>query len=217
MSQPVICAPGIDVTAVAKLKHADLWAASKSMGSQSALARHLGVQPSELGEWINLKRVPPSKPVGKRWTEDYICQMEAKLIALTGKAWDEIFPESLRNNVEFLECKKTIEKTAKMESLAMENYAIASRQRMLHGTVEGEQREVRIETIEAALGSCCNEREIKVLKMRFGLDGYSTHTCEEVALEFKVTHTRIRQIEAKAIRKIRDSRASEKLEECLIE
>ena len=86
--------PGIDVTAVAKLKHADLWLASKKMGSQSALAKHLGISPSELGGWVNLKRVPPALPVGDRWTEDYMCQMEGKLLALTGKSWDELFPES---------------------------------------------------------------------------------------------------------------------------
>lgn len=34
---------GVDITAITKLKHADLWAAAKRMGSQTALARHLGI------------------------------------------------------------------------------------------------------------------------------------------------------------------------------
>ena len=47
------------------------------------------------------------------------------------------------------------------------------------------------------------EREQKILSMRFGLEDGVTHTLEEVGQEFKVTRERIRQIEAKAIEKIR--------------
>ena len=46
-------------------------------------------------------------------------------------------------------------------------------------------------------------REEKVIKMRFGLDDGSEHTLEEVGQSFAVTRERIRQIEAKALRKLR--------------
>jgi RNA polymerase primary sigma factor len=46
-------------------------------------------------------------------------------------------------------------------------------------------------------------REEKIMKMRFGLEDGSEHTLEEVGLEFAVTRERIRQIEAKALRKLR--------------
>jgi RNA polymerase primary sigma factor len=46
-------------------------------------------------------------------------------------------------------------------------------------------------------------REEKVLKMRFGIDERSNHTLEEVGQDFEVTRERIRQIEAKALRKLR--------------
>ena len=48
-----------------------------------------------------------------------------------------------------------------------------------------------------------NEREATVLKMRFGLGDGSEHTLEEVGQRFSVTRERIRQIEAKALRKLR--------------
>ena len=46
-------------------------------------------------------------------------------------------------------------------------------------------------------------REEKVLRMRFGIDEKKDHTLEEVGQEFDVTRERIRQIEAKALRKLR--------------
>ena len=55
-------------------------------------------------------------------------------------------------------------------------------------------------------------REQKILKMRFGLEDGVTHTLEEVGKEFGVTRERIRQIEAKAVMKIRDHEKVRKLE-----
>ena len=58
-------------------------------------------------------------------------------------------------------------------------------------------------------------REQKILRMRFGLDGEWAHTLEEVGKEFGVTRERIRQIEAKALMKLRKSRDSKKLKDYL--
>ncbi|MGH9542595.1 MAG: sigma-70 family RNA polymerase sigma factor, partial [Terriglobales bacterium] len=54
-------------------------------------------------------------------------------------------------------------------------------------------------------------REEKVIKMRFGLDDGSEHTLEEVGQSFAVTRERIRQIEAKALRKLRHPSRSRRL------
>ena len=54
-------------------------------------------------------------------------------------------------------------------------------------------------------------REQKILSMRFGLENGITHTLEEVGNEFGVTRERVRQIEAKALEKIREHRALKKL------
>ena len=54
-------------------------------------------------------------------------------------------------------------------------------------------------------------REAKVLRMRFGIDMNTDHTLEEVGKQFDVTRERIRQIEAKALRKLRHPSRSEHL------
>ena len=54
-------------------------------------------------------------------------------------------------------------------------------------------------------------REEKIIRMRFGMEDGSEHTLEEVGREFSVTRERIRQIEAKALRKLRHPSRSEKL------
>ena len=58
-------------------------------------------------------------------------------------------------------------------------------------------------------------REEKVLRLRFGLDDGHPRTLEEVGREFKVTRERIRQIEAKALRKLRHPSRSKKLKDYL--
>lgn len=66
------------------------------------------------------------------------------------------------------------------------------------------------EQIDGALKTL-TEREAKVLKMRFGLGDGNEHTLEEVGQQFKVTRERIRQIEAKALRKLKHPSRSRKL------
>ena len=84
--------------------------------------------------------------------------------------------------------------------------------------------EVTIAPDEAALKTITNEdissvlrtltpREEAVIRLRFGLDDGRCHTLEEVGLEFRVTRERIRQIEAKALRKLRHPVRSNRFKE----
>jgi RNA polymerase primary sigma factor len=70
------------------------------------------------------------------------------------------------------------------------------------------------EQIEEVL-SGLNDREQRVLRLRFGLDDGRPRTLEEVGREFGVTRERIRQIEAKALRKLRNPQRSKKLKDYL--
>ena len=70
------------------------------------------------------------------------------------------------------------------------------------------------ETTEQILAGL-SEREAKVLRMRFGIDMHTDYTLEEVGKQFDVTRERIRQIEAKALRKLRHPARSEVLKSFL--
>jgi len=71
-------------------------------------------------------------------------------------------------------------------------------------------RSALAEHTESVLGTL-SEREARVLKMRFGIGERQNHTLEEVGQDFEVTRERIRQIEAKALRKLRHPSRSRRL------
>ena len=71
------------------------------------------------------------------------------------------------------------------------------------------------EQVQGILESALSERELKIIKMRFGLEDGKNHTLEEVGHEFAVTRERIRQIEAKALAKLRKHKDAKKLYEYL--
>ncbi len=80
--------------------------------------------------------------------------------------------------------------------------------------IEATSRELLKENIEEVLSSL-SDREARVLKMRFGLMNEKPMTLEEVGREFAVTRERIRQIEAKALRKLRHPSRRKKLQDYL--
>ena len=86
----------------------------------------------------------------------------------------------------------------------------------VHSPVDSATAEGLKETTHSVLAGL-TPREAKVLRMRFGIDMNTDHTLEEVGKQFDVTRERIRQIEAKALRKLRHPSRSDRLRSFLLE
>ena len=86
----------------------------------------------------------------------------------------------------------------------------------VHSPVDSATTEGLKETTHTVLAGL-TPREAKVLRMRFGIDMNTDHTLEEVGKQFDVTRERIRQIEAKALRKLRHPSRSDRLRSFLLE
>ncbi len=135
----------------------------------------------------------------------------------------EASPEELAIEMELPEYKiNKILKIAK-EPLSMENPVGDDEDSTIGDFIEDEKlsspvevttRESLKETTGDLLANL-SPREAKVLKMRFGIDMSTDHTLEEVGRQFDVTRERIRQIEAKALRKLRHPSRAHKLQSFL--
>ncbi|MEL7024222.1 MAG: RNA polymerase sigma factor RpoD [Pseudomonadota bacterium] len=86
----------------------------------------------------------------------------------------------------------------------------------VHSPIDSATSEGLKETTHGVLAGL-TPREAKVLRMRFGIDMNTDHTLEEVGKQFDVTRERIRQIEAKALRKLRHPSRSDQLRSFLLE
>ncbi len=128
-------------------------------------------------------------------------------------------PEELAERMEMPEDKvRKVMKIAK-EPISMETPIGDDEDSHLGDFIEDQNAESPIEaatseglseTTRSVLSSL-TPREAKVLRMRFGIDMNTDHTLEEVGKQFEVTRERIRQIEAKALRKLRHPTRSEQL------
>ena len=81
--------------------------------------------------------------------------------------------------------------------------------------------EFQVETVspeeaDRMMGRVLNEREKRVLEMRFGLGDRQVLSLEQIGRELELTRERVRQIEAQALRKLRDPEVSARLRECLV-
>ena len=147
-------------------------------------------------------------PVHMIETINKLNRIQRKLLQENGK---EATPEELAVHMEMPEDKvRRVLKIAK-EPISMESPVGDDEDSHLGDFIEDENAEQPLEeTINTGLSDSTREilssltpREAKVLRMRFGIDMNTDHTLEEVGKQFDVTRERIRQIEAKALRKLR--------------
>lgn len=138
----------------------------------------------------NLKDTEYDSIVDNAHDSDYIVETES------GYVLDGVYVDSDKNNTvqEVISSDFENEDNQSVEELSETNSLKASLNQVL-------------ETL--------TDREEEVLRMRFGLDGDSSKNLEEVGARFSVTRERIRQIEAKALRKLRHPSRSRKIEDYL--
>lgn len=197
-----------EIAYVAKAKHADLYRAAKKVGGQSALAREIGVSPTDIGRWINLRAMPRFENYvdcrGHRVSAQFAdpakkASIEKKLYELTGKTLDELFPPEICNNQGFLSQAKTKEFYATVD---LKQLALAAPERfMLPSPAEVAEDRERIDLLHDAMSSL-SERERNIVKLRYGLGDCPEMTLDEVGRVMRITRERVRQIEAKAVRKM---------------
>ena len=159
-------------------------------------------------------------PVHMIETINKLNRIQRKLLQETGK---EATPEELAEHMDMTEEKvRRVLKIAK-EPISMESPVGDDEDSHLGDFIEDENAEKPLDqTINDGLSdstrdilSSLTPREAKVLRMRFGIDMNTDHTLEEVGKQFDVTRERIRQIEAKALRKLRHPSRSEQLKSFL--
>jgi RNA polymerase primary sigma factor len=155
-------------------------------------------------------------PVHMIETINKLTRIVRQMLQETGK---EPTPEELANKMELSEDKiRKVQKISK-EPISMETPVGDDEDSHLGDFIEDSSisspvdhatdeslKEIVLEMLESL-----TPREAKVLRMRFGIDMNTDHTLEEVGKQFDVTRERIRQIEAKALRKLRHPTRSEKL------
>ena len=192
----------IPITAVSKLKHGDLWAAVKKLGSQRAMAEALEIGYATLNHWINLRGCPSPKFCRTHGLE------KKKFFELTGKTMDELFPKSLREATAFLAANKSQEQTI-LVSTGVLLHAERTRERLTLPSPADFCEHLDHEEVVQRQLSRLTTREQKVLSLRFGLDGNGSRTLAEIGEIIGTEKEVVRIIEARAIRDLRKDETKE--------
>ena len=202
---------GFLLTIRSQPKHGLLYAALKQLGGGARLAEALGVCHASIWKWVNLREYPRSVFQGMgRFRPDRRERLDIALHEVLGVSIEDCWPPEVR---------RFIDETRELKSLIFEQTAEVPMERltgrvMRSLTVEGqaetnvEQQELT-ERLEKVLKTL-TYREREIIKLRFGLNG-PAYTLEEVGQIFKVTKDRIRQIEAKALRKMAQASRAQQL------
>lgn len=178
--------------------------ARKELGmTQPEMAQAAGVH------WFRLHRIETLKVVP---TEDEMC----KIACVLEKPIDYLFSEELLAAVEAgVFSRRKVELSGPRIVYLTE---ALQRQLITDGGIDAAEEEMNRQLLAERINDileALEPREQLVLRLRFGLDGEGAKTLETVGREFGVTRDRIRQIEAKALRKLRHPTRSRKLKDYL--
>jgi RNA polymerase sigma factor (sigma-70 family) len=202
-TQPPVEPHQFGITVTAQMRHAALWEACKQFGSAKAMAQHLGVSETKLGQWMNLRAVP----CRTRLRAD----VAQRLMTVTGQSLEELFPRPLHSQ-DFLDAPKAIEHTRSMDPCELAAAGIA--RRFLQPDERLEQRD--LQRVLAQAMTALPMRHHEALRLRFGLDGQAEHSWEALARKLGVSGERCRQLVQRGLMRLRQSKAAALLRvECL--
>jgi len=177
-----------------KLYNASLRGRRESLGKTGKqVATEIGISSASIYQYESFRQYPSHK-------------MAEKLATYFGCSIGEIFPEWLKK------CKPV-----KFYNTIPINKLISYNKQALidDGGIEELEKTVFLKDSLAKILTTLTKREEKIIRLRFGFDDDRARTLDEVATEFNVTRERIRQIEAKALRKLRHPSRSRKLRDYL--
>ena len=133
----------------------------------------------------------------------------AKALNMTEKQLDAVLAKEKLVTTVSLNCSVNPDKDSNEDSDELEDF-IDNNDKSLVEIVENDEMSA---LVNKAMETTLTERELKVLQLRFGFNNDEPRTLEEVGKEFGVTRERIRQIEAKALKKLKNSRSAKALQE----
>lgn len=167
--------------------------------TQEQLAEKLGIGKQSYGQIETLRKFPT----------EY--QLE-KLCDFFGTTKEELFPEWAK--MIFIDDRREIIKEVEIDRTMLSSPEVL--QLVAPDSPEEDFEKENLREVMSRVLDTLNPREKKVLEIRFGLKDSAPKTLEESAKEFGVTRERIRQIEAKALRKLRHVCRSRKLKSFIV-
>jgi RNA polymerase sigma factor (sigma-70 family) len=203
----------IELTAITRLRHATLWELAKRLGSQANAAEQCFVTTPVFNTWVTLKAAFPVESQRRGWwqNKDKWTQTKDALESLTGQTIEQLWPEPLLNVIKTHQLITTVEQVIEVPEKALLAYAeeTADRFRLPSPVVYAVQDELRGAIRDAM--KILSPKEQKVLTLRYGLDGEPAHTLEETGVIVGVTRERVRQLEARARRRMENPMVANKL------
>ena len=133
----------------------------------------------------------------------------AKALNMTEKQLDAVLDKEKLTTTVSLNCSVNPDRDSNEDSDELEDF-VDNNDKSLVEIVENDEMTA---LVNKAMKTTLTDRKLKVLQLRFGFDNDEPRTLEEVGKKFGVTRERIRQIEAKALRKLRHPSRSKKLKD----
>ncbi len=191
-----------DIALTAKLRHGELWKLVERFGSQVEAARQLGCSQRDFCEWVNMRSVP-------RFHSESFAAVEQKLMELTGKTVEELWPEEAKS-AEWLQVPKTVVAHHQFELSALAD--MTKRRLLLPSPADQAAESELLDNLRRNAQKVLKTlsfREREIIKLRFGFGDGTCYTLKECGEIFRVAPETIRQVEAKAIWKMRQPARAE--------